>query len=72
MQHLLDGDAGQQLLPAADRCGLLGCQALIGIGLEAEAGIQVLAHDQVLDLRRLGKQVPKMLAVLDNNRGLGH
>jgi len=38
VQHLLDGDAGQRLMPPAYRVSLPGGQAFIGIGLEAENG----------------------------------
>jgi hypothetical protein len=41
VQHLLDGDAGNGLLPSCDRIGLPGGQALIGLGLEAETRVQV-------------------------------
>jgi hypothetical protein len=33
-------------------------QAFIGLGFEAETRVQVLAHDHVLDLRRLNQQAP--------------
>jgi hypothetical protein len=46
------------------RC-LLGGQALVRFGLEAEGCVQVLAHDHVLDLRRFDQQAPQLLAVLD-------
>ena len=72
MQHLLDGDPGEHLVPSGDRIGLPGRQPLVRAGLEAEARVQVLAHDQVLDLCRLGEQVPQVLAMLDYDLGLGH
>ena len=72
MQHLLDRDPGEHLVPARDRIGLLSRQTLVRAGLQAEARVQVLAHDQVLDLRRLYQQVPQVLAVLDDKLRLGH
>jgi hypothetical protein len=72
MQHLLDGDAGQGLLPSRDRVGLLRGQALTGLGPEAETRVQVLAHDHVLVLRCLDQQAPQMLAVLDHKPWLRH
>ena len=72
MQHLFHRDPGEHLVPARDRIGLLGRQALVQAGLQAEARIQVLAHDQVLDLRRLYQQVPQMLAMLNDKFRLGH
>src|SRR5262249_25454905 len=47
-------------------------QALIGLGPEAEARVQVLAHDHVLELRRLDQQAPQLLAVLDHKACLRH
>ena len=72
VQHLLDGDSGEHLVPARDRAALLSGKALVRPGFQAEARIQVLAHDQVLDLRRLDQQVPQMLAVLDHELRLCH
>src|SRR5262249_54000921 len=72
VQHLLDGDAGQDLLPSCDRVGLLRGQALIGLGPEAETRVQVLAHDHVLELRCLDQQAPQLLAVLDHKPCLRH
>src|SRR5581483_2203964 len=43
-----------------------------GPTLEAEARVQVLAHDQVLDLGGLGQQVPQVLAVLYDDGGFSH
>jgi len=42
-----------------------------GFGLQAEARVQVLTRDQVLDLCRLGEQVLWVLAMLDYDLGLG-
>ncbi len=72
MEHLLDGDAGKRLAPPPDRLRLPRGQALIGIRLQAEAGVQVLTHDQVLQLRRLDQQIPLVLTVLDNKLRLCH
>jgi hypothetical protein len=72
VQHLLNGDSGEYLVPARDSVRLTGRQALVRAGLQAEARIQVLAHDQVLDLRRLQQQVPQVLAMLNDKLRLGH
>jgi len=72
VQHLLDRDAGHGLLPSRDRVGLPGGQTLVRVSLKAEAGIQVLAHDHVLDLRRLDQQAPQLLTVLDHKPCLSH
>jgi len=55
MQHLLDGDAPQDLPPPLDGLGLLGRKTLAGPIFEAELGEEVLAHDHVLELRGLGQ-----------------
>ena len=72
VQRLLDGDAGEGLLPSCDRVGLLGGQALIGLGPEAETRVQVLAQNHVLELRCLDQQAPQLLAVLDHKPCLCH
>jgi hypothetical protein len=72
VQHLLDGDTGQHLAPASHRGGLFGGQPVLRSGLQAEARIQVLAHDQVLDLSRLGQQIPEVLTMLNDDIRLGH
>src|SRR6185312_4712530 len=55
-----------------DSAGLLGGQALIRVGLEAGTGVQVLAHDHVLDLHRLDQQGPQLLAVVDDKLCFRH
>ena len=50
------------------RCG----QPILRPGLQAEARVQVLAHDQVLDLSRLSEQVPQVLTMLNDDLRLGH
>jgi len=72
VEQLGDRDAGQGLLPARDRVGLLGGQALIGLGPEAETRVQVLAQNHVLELRCLDQQAPQLLAVLDHKPCLCH
>jgi hypothetical protein len=72
VQHLLDGDAGQHLAPAGNRRGLFGGEPVLWPGLQAETRVQVLAHDQVLDLGRLGEEVPQVLTVFNDDLRLGH
>jgi hypothetical protein len=72
VQHLLNGYAGNGPVPPGYRVGLLGSQALIGFGLEAGTGVQVLAHDHVLDLRCLDQQGPQLLAVVDDKLCFRH
>src|SRR6185437_12103409 len=45
--------------------------ALVGGLLQAERGVQVLAHDPVLELRGLAEHVEQRLAVLDDEWVLG-
>jgi len=71
VQHLLDSDSGQHAMPVRDSRRLLAGESFVRIGLEAEARVQVLAHDHVLDLRSLRQQVPQVLAVHDDDRWLG-
>ena len=71
VQHLLGGDVADVLAPALDRLRLFGAQAL-GFGLlQRERGVQVLAHDAVLEFGRLAQHVVQRLAVLDHQRRLG-
>jgi hypothetical protein len=72
VQHLFNGNAGQHLTPAGHRGGLFRGQPVLRPGLQAEARVQVLAHDQVLDLSRLGEQVPQVLTMLNDDNRLGH
>ncbi len=72
VQHFLDGDPAQDLVPARDSSRLPLREALVGVALQAEVGVQVLAHDHVLELRRLGQQVPQVLPMLDDDPGLCH
>src|SRR5439155_495179 len=67
----LRGDVEDVLAPALDRLGFGGGQALVGGLLQAERGVQVPAHDPVLELRGLAEHVDQRLAVLDDERRLG-
>src|SRR6266571_2653706 len=71
VQHLLRADVEDVLAPALDRLRFGGGEALVGGLLQAERRVQVLAHDPVLELRRLAEHVEQRLAVLDDERGLG-
>ncbi len=42
-------------------------ERLVGLGLQAERGVQVLAHQPVLELGRLAQQVRERLAILDDD-----
>ena len=71
VQHLLGGDVADVLAPALDRLRFLGAQALVLGLLQRERGVQVLAHDAVLELGGLAQHVVQRLAVLDHERRLG-
>jgi len=68
VQHLLRGDVEDVLAPSSDRLFFAGGEALAGGLLQAERGVQVLAHDPVLELRGLAEHVDQRLAVLDDER----
>jgi hypothetical protein len=70
VQHFLDRDAAQRLAPPVDHIDLI--RGKLVIRLEAELGEQVLAHDHVLELGRLGEQPPQMLSISDDDFGLCH
>ena len=72
MEHLLDRDSPQDLAPPLDRLRLFAGQALAGPILEAELREQVLAHDHVLQLRRLLQQEPQILAMRHHYPRLCH
>ena len=63
--HLLDGDRGDGVAPALDRRRLLRRQAVALAALEAPRGVEVAAHQVVLDRRGLGEQIDQLLARLD-------
>ena len=67
VQHLLGGDGEDDRAPPFDRVEVLGSERLVGFGLDAEGGVEVLAHQPVLELRRLAEQVRQRLAVLDDD-----
>ncbi len=71
VQHLLGGHVGDRGAPALDGLVLLGGEPLLLRLLQAEGGVQVLAHDAVLELGRLAQHVDQRLAMLDHERGLG-
>ena len=72
VEHLLDGDPAHDRAPPVDGVGLIGSQAIASAVLEAELCEQVLTHDHVLELQRLREQNPQVLAVSDDDLGLGN
>ena len=61
-----DGEDGRT--PTFDGCEVLGRERLVRFGLDAEGGVEVLAHQRVFELRRLTEQVRQRLAILDDDR----
>ena len=61
--HLLDRDIEQHAAPAAHRRRLGGIQALPLAVLQAEGGVQVGAHEVVLELGGLVQAVDEDLAL---------
>ena len=68
MQHLLLGDVDELAPPAARGLELLGRQPLVVAVLEGERRVQVLAHHQLLERRRLAERVDQRLAMLEDHR----
>ena len=60
--HFIDGNAKDLLAPAAGGGGLGLAQALGRLRLETERGVEVGAHQVVLDLGRLVQRVHEQLA----------
>src|SRR6187397_692059 len=56
--------------PAVGGLGLVGSESLLLGLLEREGGVQVLAHDSVLELCRLVEHVDQRLSVFDHERRL--
>jgi hypothetical protein len=57
MAHLLDRHIDNCLAPSFERFALSLAHARLPGALEAERGVKVAAHERVLDLRGLRKQV---------------
>ena len=72
VQHLLGSNAEDGGTPTLERRDVLGRQGRIGPRLEAERGVEVLAHQRVFELGRLAEQVRERLAVLDDNGWFRH
>jgi hypothetical protein len=72
MQHLLPGDAEDHLAPPLDRGKLTGPQPRTCRALEAERGVEVLAHQAMLQLSSLGQQIGQLLAVPHHDGRLAH
>ena len=71
VQHLLRGHVGDLLAPSSDGLFFFRGQAFGLRLLQAEGGVQVLAHDAVLEFGGLAEHVDQRLAVLDHERRLG-
>lgn len=69
MSHFLDGDGDDRLAPSLQRIALGVGDALFATPSQAERGIEVAAHQRVLDLRGLGEEVQELLARTDVDFG---
>ena len=67
MQHLLAGDGEDHPAPALDGLELVGPKTGTRGALEAERGVEVLAHQGVLELGSLGEQIGQLLAALHDD-----
>jgi hypothetical protein len=66
VQHLLHGHTSDHTLPAPHSLRLLGGQPFVGALLQAESREEVLAHQQMLQLRRLAQEKDQLFAALDH------
>jgi hypothetical protein len=71
MQHLLGRHRQNDFTPPLDSLPFLNSQPRLSGALEAEAGIQVTAHQCVLDLRGLCEQMKKLLSGSTDDVGVG-
>ena len=67
MQHLLPGDGEDHPAPAFDGLQLVGPKTGTRCALEAERGVEVLAHQGMFKLSRLAQKVSQLLAVLHDD-----
>src|SRR6266705_7066315 len=67
MQHLLPGDGEDHPAPAFDGLQLVGPKTRIRCALEAERGVEVLAHQGMLKLSSLAQKIGKLLTALHHN-----
>jgi hypothetical protein len=67
MQHLLPGDGEDHPAPAFDGLQLVGPKTGIRCALEAERGVEVLAHQGMLKLSSLAQKIGQLLAALHHN-----
>jgi hypothetical protein len=67
MQHLLPGDSEDRQAPAFDGLQLADPKTGTGCALEAERGVEVLAHQGMLKLSSLAQKVGELLTALHHN-----
>jgi len=67
MQHLLPGNGEDHPAPAFDGLHLPGPKTGTRCALEAERGVEVLAHQGMLKLSSLAQKIGKLLTALHHN-----
>ncbi len=67
VEHLMGRYAEHHRAPPFDGLEVFRRQRLVGLGLQAEGGVQVLAHQPVFELGRLAQEVGERLAILDDD-----
>ena len=67
MQHLLPGDGEDRQAPAFDGLQLAGPKTGTRCALEAERGVEVLAHQGMLKLSSLAQKIGQLLTVPHHN-----
>src|SRR5579863_5586226 len=59
MRHLVDGDGDELSVPTRDDARFVRREKRIWPTFQAEGGVEIAAHEVVLDLRCLGEEVEK-------------
>lgn len=72
MQHLLSSDTQDHLASLLDGRKLVGPESGTHAASEAERGVQVLAHQAMLQLSSLAEKVGQFFAVLHHDGCLTH
>ena len=60
--HFLHRDLHDRVAPGLHRFRLIWAQPILIAGLQAEGGVEIAAHQRVLDLRGLGEQMEQLFA----------
>jgi hypothetical protein len=70
VQHLVDCDVDDGRAPPGHRSALVCAKRAFRALFQAVRGVEVRAHEPVLDLRRLGEQVGELFSLVGDDLGL--